>query len=982
MRLFSSDDAPRVFALPPGVDFAGCFAKGLIDRLPTQAPEALARVTVAVNTRRTIRSLTDAFEARGDAVFLPRIQNIDELGANGAASPPALGRMPRLLALARMIGAFLAARPGVGAPSDANATALAQSLAALLDECQRERIPEARLATAAADERHAAHWAEFGAFFAHIAATWPEILRTDFGAVEPETRRAAETDALLASWAERPPEAPLIAAGSTGSRRLTADLLVAIARAPGGAVVLPGFDFALDRDAWAETRPDHPQHRFRVLLDRLQMTPTDVRPWLEDAATPSRARAALFSQALRPAPVTHHWRASRRDLQPMIAEAVSGLSVLEAPSPRWEADAIAHAIRAELGRADATVALISPDRTLARRVAAALRRWGVEPDDSSGQPLALSPPGVFLALTAEALSRGFDPVALMAALKHPLCAEDARREHRRALDRLEKEGLRNRDVALRLGDMDALLGATDEDGDPVAAGDLRARLDALRPWAAPAPLPDLIARHRAAATSLAGDALWDKRAGAAAERAMDAFAEAAAIGGEVAPADYPAFLRLALEEAGDVREDAFVPDQRVKILGPLEARAQSADLMILAGLNEGVWPAAPPIDPWLSRPMREALGLPAPEQRVGLAAHDFQQAASAPRAILSRSLRDGDAPTVESRWLTRLRTLLAGAAADGAATWSAMTARGAAHLIAARALDEPGAKPQGASRPEPRPPVAARPRRISVTEVEKLIRDPYEIYARRVLRLRPLEPLAAGPDARLRGEVLHKVMEDFTRAVIADPNAPFDEAFDEAAASAIAASGAPPAEATIWRARLQRVRHWFLAEEVKRQDAGAPLDVEVAGETTLQTVVGDVVLRGRADRIDRLTDGSLAIFDYKAGSSPSQKQVEVFAKQLPIMGAMAAAGAFRGVAPAEASRLAYLTLSGAGEGGATREIEPDADALKGLTILLNHFFAPQTPYLPRAYVEKTQGYAGDYQHLSRFGEWADRAPEDAPGGGA
>ncbi|MEO1611512.1 MAG: PD-(D/E)XK nuclease family protein, partial [Pseudomonadota bacterium] len=252
--------------------------------------------------------------------------------------------------------------------------------------------------------------------------------------------------------------------------------------------------------------------------------------------------------------------------------------------------------------------------------------------------------------------------------------------------------------------------------------------------------------------------------------------------------------------------------------------------------------------------------------------------------------------------------------------------------------------------------------------------------ARRVLRLRPLEPLGAAPDARLRGEVLHKVMEMFARSAIDDPTADPDAAFDAAVAAGVAASGAPPAEAMIWRARLQRVKRAFLRYEAERRATGAPLDVEVDGRVALATVAGEVTLTGRADRIDRLATGALAIYDYKAGTAPSEKQVKFFAKQLPLLGAMAEAGAFEGVPTAAADELAYLTLSGGSGGDKPRAVETDADALKGLTILLNSFFDPDTPYLPRAFVEKARSYAGDYEHLSRFGEWSDRVPDRAPPG--
>lgn len=982
MNLLPPSDTPRVFALPPGADFARAFAAGLRDRLRHAPPEALARMTVAVNTRRTARSMIEAFEAAGGAVFLPRIATLDSFARGEAAGPPVADKVTRLLSLTRLAERFLTLRPEIGPATPTASAALAESLAALLDECQRERVALDTLRDAFEADRYAAHWETMSAFFAHVAAEWPGVLAHDLGKAEPEAARSADTDALLARWRAEPPTGPIIAAGSTGSQRLTADLLEAIARAPQGALVLPGFDFGMDAEAWRTAGPDHPQYGFARLLDRLGLPRGAVEPWVEVSTNAPRAR--LLSQALRPAPVTHHWRAARENLSPEAGDATADVTLIEAPDPRREAEAIALVIRAELSKPDADVALVTPDRPLARRVAAALARWGIEPDDSAGVPLSLTPPGVLLELTANVLARPFDPVALLALLKHPLVAggeDEARAAHHRAVEAFEVKALRNRDAALSIDSVAMAAAAKDRHGESVVADALRDLLLSLAPWESARPLAEMIDAHIAVAEGLAGGDLWDKAAGEAARGALAAFREAAAIYGDAAAADYPALLRIALKAAGDVRDEAYRGDARVRVLGPLEARAQSARLMILGGLNEGIWPPAPPVDPWLNRPMRAALGLTSPERRIGLSAHDFMQAASAPRVILTRPLRSGGAPTVEARWLTRLRTLLDGLGMPESPV-EAMRARGAGWLTAAKALDMPDLTGTGIPRPRPTPPVAARPREISVTDVEKLIRDPYEVYARRVLKLYPLETLGVGPDARLRGEVLHRVMELFVDrtkdAWPADPAPLFDELAEEAIAEAVV----PPAEAVIWRARLERVKPWFLETEAARRTLAAPLGTELDGKMPVPTVAGDVTLKGRADRIDRIAGGGLAIYDYKAGATPTQKQVEIFAKQLPLLAAMAEAGVIADTPAERAEILAYLSLSGAGAGGKEVPVEATDDTLAGLTALLNEFFDAETPYLPRAYVEHSLGYGSDYAHLYRLGEWIEEIAETAPPGTA
>lgn len=962
MNLFGET---RVFGLPPGADFAAAFACGLRARLAGGPPEALARVAVAVNASRTGRAISAAFET-GEAGFLPRIETFERFVAPAAPdAPPGVDRLERRLALARLARGLLHADPALGPLSAA--PALAETLTRLLDDMQAERVAFADLA-AAEDGDHAEHWRRSLRFLEVLAEGWPAYLR-ERRRMDPEARRALATDALIEAWRARPPAHPVIAAGSTGSTRVTADLLVAIAGLPQGALVLPGFDFALDEAGWAAVTPEHPQYGFSRLLARLELKPADVRPWAE---TPPAPRARLMAEALRPAPVTHAWRRALPEIEAAAPAATAGLTLIEAAQPGREAEAVALVMREALER-PGRAALVTPDRALARRVTAALDRWGLVPDDSAGRPLALTPPGVFLRLTAEMLAAPFDPARLLALVKHPLAmAGDDRGGFLREVARLEREGLRDRDLSYRLTSAERILAAKARDAAPLAGPLLAKSLAALSPWpAAPAPLADLTRAHRYAAEALAGAALWEEEAGAAAEAAMTGFSEAATAYGEADPGAYPQLLATALDAAGDVRSEAFRPHPRLAIWGPLEARAQSAETMILGGLNEDVWPAPPAVDPWMNRQMRARAGLGPPERRVGLSAHDFLQAASAPRAVLTRARRADGAPTTPSRWLTRLTTLLGGADRGALA---AMRARGDLWLARAGAIARPEAVMRPAPRPAPTPPVAARPRRLSVTEVETLIRDPYAIYARHVLRLRALDDPAAPADQRLRGTVLHAAVERFVNAATPWPGPEAAAAlFDAAADAAIADLAPPPRQAALWRERLRQLRDGFVGDEDRRRREGAPLAVEAKGRVEFDAPGGPFELTGRADRIDG-AEGGVAIYDYKAGAAPSEKQVALFAKQLPLLGAIAAAGGFPDIAAAEAVALGYVSLSA--KGGETA-IDPDPGALAGLAALIARFDDPAEPFRARA-APQWIGWAGDYDHLSRFGEWSDRAPEAGP----
>lgn len=952
--LFSTP-GPRLFAVPPGADFAAALARGLRARLADAPPEALARVELTLNTRRAARAVTAAFEDQGGAAtFLPRIRTFDDLADDPLAeAAPAVDPVRRMLTLTRLVAAFLERRPDLGPPAAAPALALA--LGRLMDEAAREGVALEAL-DAAAPPEHARHWETTLEFLRIVREVWPAILaEQEGGALEAEARRRLAAERQARAWAEAPPAHPVIAAGSTGSRAPTAMILRAVAQAPQGAVVLPGFDPALAAEVWAAIGDEHPWAGFRRLLDGLGAAPGDVAWWTDgDAAHAPRRR--LIAQALRPAPVTDDWRAALPGLRAEAAAATGGLTLLEAPDARREAAAIALALREAVETPGRRAALITPDRGLARRVSAALARWGIEPDDSGGRPLPLTPPGVFLRLVADAAFAPFEAVALLALLKHPLCAAGpGRGAHLRAVRRYEIAVLRRRPDLASLAAC-AQAAAADAAFAPLAGA--FARLMALQ--AAPHELAAMAAAHLDCAQALAGDALWDKAAGVAARAAAQGFSVAAAVYGPCEARAYPPLFAAAL--GGEAREEAFRPDPRVAIWGPLEARMQTADLVILGGLNEGVWPGPPAPDPWLSRPMRARVGLPAPERAMGLGAHDVLSAACGRAVILSRALRSGGAPTTRSRWLERLVTLTRGVDAGALA---AMTARGARLLALVDPLERPAASAPPEPRPAPQPPVALRPDALSVTQVETLIRDPYAIYAQKVLRLKRLDPVGRAPDARDRGMILHDVMARFAGGDAGDLAAALADA-----AALLDDAPLPPALRRLWRARLDRLAPTLLREEARRRALGAPR-VEVKGALA----ASGFTLTARADRIDLRAGGRAALYDYKTGAIPSDPQIQAFAKQLPLEAAIAQAGGYEGLGAVAVVEMAHVSLGGGKGAGAAKPVKDDpaalaAEAWAGLLRLMAAYARPDTGYPARAR-PKHIAYASDYDHLARYGEWED-----------
>jgi ATP-dependent helicase/nuclease subunit B len=973
MTLFPAQSTPRVFALPPRVDFSRALVAGLEARLAGQPPEAMVRVEIWTNTRRAARGLTRLF-AEGPPRLLPRIRVVTELADDPLLPvdlPAPVPALRRKLELARLVAGLAAAEPELAAGTAV--FDLADSLAELLDEMQGEGVSPAAFATLDVAE-HAAHWQRSLRFLTLITGYLAAI-----GPGDGQGRLRAAAQALAAAWAERPPGHPIIVAGSTGSRGATRAFMAAVARLPQGALVLPGFDATLPRPVWDRLgaddagAADHPQHGFRRLADALGFDPAAVPLW-HPVAPPAPARNALVSLALRPAPVTDQWRSEGAALAGHLGAACEGLAWVEAPDPRGEALAIALRLR-EAAEAGERAALVTPDRGLARRVTAELDRWAIIPDDSAGRPLSLTPPGVLLRRLAALPGAPLTPEDLLVLLKHPLVdsAPGARGAHLRLTSMLERKHLRGGPPFVAWAALRAWAAEAGEDA-PAWIAWIEAALAPLTPGVLP--LAEHVVRHRAAAEALAAGpaaspahVLWDEDAGLQARALLDALAAEAEAAAPLDAAEYRALFQ-SLIAARDVPEAAPVTHPGVAIWGTLEARVQSADLVILGGLNEGTWPRLPGADPWLGRAMRRALGLPSPEARVGLSAHDFQQATGAPRVVLSRATRDAEAPTVASRWLLRLENLLLGLGPEGKAALAAAKARGARLLADALRLDRPAAPAPPARRPAPRPPLAARPTELSVTQLERLVRDPYGVYAEKVLGLRKLKAPGRLPDALTRGNAIHAALDRFLAATEAGLPADAEPLFAATVRDALAEAAPWPSVNAIWSARLARAARWFLDGEAERRARGAPAAREVKGRRDVGGLKQPFAVTARADRIDRLP-GGFAIYDYKSGSNPSAAEARAFYLQLPLEAAILAASGFEGL---EAGPALHLELLKFGKQGETLPLDADPATLSTtwarLRALLAHYLDEANGFPARLRPQRLT-WGSDYDHLSRKGEWAD-----------
>lgn len=892
---------PAVYTIPPIRAFADALVAGLLAQFGADRM-VLARGMILVPNNRAGQAIRDAFVRQAEnGLLLPRLVALgdSELDENTGAAldildaeplPPAVDPLLRQLILARLIQRD----DNVDA---AEAMRLAADLGRTLDQLIVEEVAPARLRNLDLSGELSSHWNVSLGRLNAILEDWPEELKR-IGRIDRADRRNRQLDRVSQRWCSASPEGYVVAAGISTGVPAVARLLETIAHMPRGQVVLDGLDLDIGDDEWntvggSETSPaieTHPQFHLHQLLARMKVSRRDVGRWRwsGDIESTSR-RARAISHAFAPAEATRAWvdlgKAERN---------LAGVTALELADPSEEAQVIALAIRHMVEAPGRTVALMTPDRDLAKRVSTHLGRWGIKADDSAGQALSATPNGTLLLALVTAVVEQFAPSALLTLLKHPLVRSgETRREW--------LDGTRTLDLALRgprppsgIGGITTFLQGGDDRTRPLrqavqgwwtGAASLLEPLESLPSKS----LASMLATLREVATALAGDTLWSGQAGHELAKLVMELEKGAGLGPlSVSLLSLPQMLRQLMD--GIAVRPGYGGHPRVFIWGLLEAKLQSADFMILGGLNEGIWPQLPAPDPWLAPRIRRELKLPSLERRIGLSAHDLASALGAPNVMLTRAKRDARSPTIASRFWLRLETM------TGGIDQPIMR-----YDLLARQIDASSERPKRASRPAPCPPIEDRPRDISVTDVDRLSADPFAFYAKTMLGLKPLDAVDADPGPAWRGSLIHGVLEDWANK---DRYAP-----DRLVArldAALSDGTIHPLTRALWLPRLREAAAWIESEVLQNMALGRkPIVAEKFGSTNF----AGLKLRGRADRIDRLIDGGIGIVDYKTGEGPKNKQVAAgFAMQLGLIGLIAEQGGFDGVS-GKAAAFEYWSLA-------------------------------------------------------------------------
>lgn len=940
---------------------------------------ALTKMRVLLPTRRAGRELRDAFLnlSKGKPLLLPRLQPIGDVDAEeielylsgygeiGFDIPPAISSIERQFLLAPLIQKK---DPSLGLDA---ALSLASELSRLIDTVHTEDLDFTGL-QGIVPSTLATHWQKTLEFLEIITTYWPMIL-AERGQIDPADRRNRLLKSLATLWRDHPPETPIIAAGSTGSIPSAGELLKTIANLPQGVVILPGLDLGLDADSWDAITDTHPQATMRNLLNRMDKTRADVTLWPEAEGLNSQ-RVDLIRAVMRPADTF----GVSTDIN--LSNGLKDLNIIETATPREEAAVIALAIRETLETTHKTACFVTPDRTLARRVMTALHRWGIEVDDSAGGALATTGSSTFLVSLLRAVEENFAPLELLDFLKHDyqrLISKDDVALFERYILRGPRpaEGIAGLYRRLSLIEkknekLDAIVKVLDESFASI-----------LKLKDGTYPLNEFCQGILEAAERFSGgkEFFWSRPE----SNAISNF-----IAGVMGYADLLPTMEIRifggvfreLLTAENYRSDDE-PHRRILILGQLESRLINRDVMILGGLNEGTWPREAGHDPWMSRPMRQKFGLPPADRSTGLAAHDFAEHTSSSTVFITRSLKSDGTATVPARWIQKLRTLLN---AEGIATdWS----NGNQYLQWVKKIDSPtSATPLYAAIPEPKPPLATRPQTLSATWVEKWMKNPYRVYAEKILKLRILDPIDQDTLHAERGSFVHDVLLEFVQAYPHQMPADARDIILKIGARKLSELENIATHWHYWWPRFERLVTWFVDEETKWRADATPWIQEETGQVEIYNnpaTARKFTITAKADRIDRIKAGGAAIMDYKTGSIPSLYKIKNgAAPQLPIESFILSKGGYKNT-PENPNLMVYWKLSGshssAGEVKALHQIdmtEMVAATAEGLDNLVGAFENPDTPYIARAVGGRLFDDEKAYAHLARTSEWSSGERED------
>ncbi len=980
----------NVFNISPRYPFLEVLASYIMETAKSDGLN-IADDIILLPTRRACRHIKDIFLnlSNNEAAILPTIMPLGDIDENGLAFldyenknlddndlRPAISKIKRNLALSFLVKAEKKDF------TEEQAYSLAVDLAHLMDTVEMEELSFNNLQYLVPEE-YSEHWQETLKFLQIVTSTYPDYLK-DNNVMNPVDRKVKLIKKQIKFWEKYPPKGRVFAAGSTGSLVPISYMLRFVSKMDRGYLILPGLDknisdkdFEILTSDYPKTNQNHPQYGLLKLIKGLGLKISDVPnlPLYKDYDVADIDRELLSSHIMISSEMNDDWS----NLPKLKKDVLTGVSEICLDTDSDEVFAIAGLLRKAVFE-NKKALLITPDRKIAKSVANELKRWNIRVDDSAGIPASDTITGNYIILVLKMLYDDFSPYSILSVLKHEYTHLGYEKEVlEKLIYNLEEKVLRGK---ITFNNLDKMISVA-SNYPPVH--DLLLKIKNLSEGmynkmfdVKSYNLYDLLYEHLHLVESfVSGPNIESKKVLWNSDLHNDLSSELSELLTSLLEIKQEE-NKIAIDKMTAQAYFVFISNYllslslrpkinshpNIAIMNSIEARLLTADLYIMAGLVEDTFPSITSDDPWMSRPMKAKFKLPLPERKIGLSSHDFVEFFCKKNVIMTHATKVNGQNTITSRWLTKLSAIekIANLKVNDSLdaevkSWIKLSGFNGASLKC--------------KRPSPCPPVKARPKELSATWIEKWYRDPYIIFASKILRLKKLDDINPVIGSAELGTIIHNSLEEFKKKNLSTAEELKQIMFN----NAIPYMDIPQID--FWYSKFENVTEWFIDYENKIKDSTIKSFQEEEGRFN---ITPDFTITAKADRIDILKDNNAMIFDYKTGTPPKDKEViSGYAPQLPIEAVIFKNNGFKNIKTnSRVKGVRYIKLTGSQNGNITGEkLDDSIDEIMDKTInnlrdTIEKFSKQETPYLsrpnPNTVNHSIENYS-EYSHLARVKEW-------------
>lgn len=809
------------------------------------------------------------------------------------------------------------------------------------------------------DDEYSQHWQEVLNFLEIFGKKWNKFIK-DNNVISVVDFKSRMIEFNAEYFKKNKPLNPIVIAGVSGSVKSTCEFIKSLIKYDNCYYFFKDLNKNLTEDEWKEIGVFHPQYSFKNLLDNCINCERDRVKNLEfnNCLIVNPIIEKILSFSMLPYNETHKWQ-SKLNIK---KEDFSHISKIECNNSFEELSVISLITKHVHETSNDNVAIITSDEIFANQLAVELKNLNLDVNNAFGNKISRTEVVKFLFLILDVIKNKYETVAFLSLLKHDFTLFGYNKNE---LNRLT---LLLEDKILRgYGNLgcEGILKKVNEFGNLELIDFIKKIMETLDKFKCEKlNFQSVIKLHIELAENIASNsevvgsnAFWNNSKNG--DELLNFFNEVIKESesyGDIKNCDEYSYL-LDYLIAENSYSDRYSIHPMVNIISPQEAKLINYDLIILTNLNDGRFPPHISTDPWMSKSMRKAFGLPDRDELIGNFAYDFTQFLCNKKVILTRSLKEDGVPTVKSKYLMRLETFL--------------LCQNHLKLEENNIWKEVFKKRNFAEqniiikRPKPKPPLDRRPRELYATKIEKLMNNPYDIYAEKILNLKKKDDFYENKIFAFFGSAVHEALENYIKNYKAAEFAKLYEKLIKYGKESFDKYFTDETSRELFFIRFSNIAEWFIEQDEAVRASGYNVYAERIEKLYMKNI--DFTIAAKIDRIEENEFGSINIIDYKTGNTPSTSDVLTAKKPQLIIEAIV-------LENKKTDKLVYWSIKGKGD-EKIQEIDSDICELvnkgrDGIVRLITHFNVFENSYIATAFDLNDQNhYASDYKHLSRVEEW-------------